>query len=138
MLTLKTKDYPGFASASLDLCVPGRKGKPCGQFNRWVDVFVGTNHVTFTHFEWDITLEAGPKLRAAYMAARPTFGHEKFGPVSGAKELVRFVERAIQRQVARSRKSFRELVRKIYEAGEKQGRRDLQREIGDVLGISEC
>lgn len=56
MIELVTKDYGGFASACLDLCVPKRAGRPGGLFDRRVEVFLGDKHVNLMHQEWGITL----------------------------------------------------------------------------------
>jgi hypothetical protein len=134
-IEFSAKDYPGFTSASLDLCVPGRPGKPSGLFDRRVEVYLGAEHINLTHYEWGIELHGGPKLKAAYLLERPSFGFE---PLKGIKEpmkLVRFVEREIRRHAASSSKAFQRLLAAQRKAGQEEGREEARAEIRSVLGV---
>lgn len=62
MIELEASDYPGFASASLDLWVLRGVTSPSWitdrhpAFDRQVDVFLGEKHLNLTHYEWGICL----------------------------------------------------------------------------------
>jgi len=135
-IEFSAKDYPGFASAGLDLCVEGRPGKPSGNFNRRVEVYLGyteDSHVNLTHHEWGITLHGGPKLRAKYLEAKPSFGSgENFKP----EALIRFIEREILRHVGSSRGALRRLIRAARNEGREEGREEAKAEIREALGVA--
>lgn len=136
-ITLETKDYVGSGSSGLDACVPGRPGKPSGNFDRHVEVYVGGGHVSITHYEWRIELCGGPKLLKAYLAARPSFGQVPFKPLEHPEKLVRFVEKAIRRHVAGSNKAFLRVLRASHKAGRRQGREEAKARIRDAMGVEE-
>lgn len=131
-IELSTEDYGGFASACLDLCVTGRPGKPSGNFNRRVEVYLGAEHVNLTQHEWGVELHGGPKLREVYLAARDSFGS---GTTFQPMKLVRFIEREIRRHVSHSRRDFLLLLRESREEGRREGREEARASMRRSLGI---
>lgn len=131
MIDFSTKDYPGFQSAALDVCVEGT----FGNFGRRIDIFLGDTHVDLTHYEWGIRLHGGPVLREKYLRARPMFGAEPFKPLANPQKLLDFVQTSILDNFATDTEAFNKLLADVRENGKRDGMMMARAQVREALGI---